>query len=323
MARLRKDMTSGCLSARATAVKRRASGATAVGRPARMAFTPARCNAASNTSAAPLLWVTASTRGVFLLSAPARRNADDTRRLAVRVLPVPGGPRTSPTVRPSAHATQSICRSFGVNCASADAPAITLRMPSSSVGAVAPPGIPANSRRASSEAARRRGARGVVEAGREARRAPRPLCPPRPARARRAGPRAARAAPTCRGARRPDPGRRRASHVFPGQVSPTATVSQSTPVSTTATSRGAAAASKVSVSTSPRVNCSRPRLFSPLRVTRKSSRRSAECGAAVPNSETPASSSASSLRPRRALPSELGSRRARYSSSTSASQRCA
>ena len=119
-----------------------------------------------------------------------------------------------------------------------------------------------------------------------------------------------------------DPGRRRASHAFPGQVSPTATVSQSTPVSTTATSRGAAAASKVSVSTSPRVNCfphatkfaaarhAQDLLTEELRMRRGGSE------------QRDASFLESSLRPRRALPSELGSRRA-APSSTSASQRCA
>ena len=116
-------------------------------------------------------------------------------------LAVPGGPRTSPTVRPRAHATQSICRSFGVNCASAAAPAMAFRMPSSSVGAVAPPGIPANSTTA--PPARRRGGAAHAASSRPVARLarPRPLCPPRPARARRAGPRAARVAPTCRGAR--------------------------------------------------------------------------------------------------------------------------
>ena len=75
--------------------------------------------ACSSTSAAPLEWATANTRGCGDASAsaelehPRSLSAVAMRRAAVLLFPVPGGPQTRERRRHSAHAIACSCDSFG------------------------------------------------------------------------------------------------------------------------------------------------------------------------------------------------------------------
>ena len=288
-ARRRSSTISGTFSAMATTVRCWMLGAIDAGRPCRMAGTPI-CNSASNsTSAAPLLWVTASTRGLVWFSIFIC-NAADTINAAALVFPVPGGPLTSPIVRCIAQDTASFWDWLGENsvlfkacskaylvkcCISQSGPnrvgillarlfACVEFWNNSAKRDAAAPASPFRSRSKAIRCARR----GACAA----------------ARSRRIW---------------KSPGCLRVSHRPCGQLLPTPTVIQSLPTSTTIHSRGSRSTfrfrsllSGVMTKTSPRENKSRKRWFPGLCTRTIFSPRISLSGSAVAsNTANPFSSS--------------------------------
>mmetsp|Transcript_31765 Transcript_31765/g.109244 ORF Transcript_31765/g.109244 Transcript_31765/m.109244 type:complete len:493 (-) Transcript_31765:56-1534(-) len=263
-----KDKTSGCLSAMAAEVLRRAAGETDAGLPARMAGTPISIKASNKTSAAPLECATAKTLVASPL-APRSRKAAAMRTAATRVLPVPGGPRTSAARLPRAQEMDSTCDGLASNFtgASASAPETAART-AESKGCVCRAGVRREpdchtasntpfSKRAGSNDAAASSADASSDDGDAARKAPSvrmdaarrsaasPAVPlPRARKAERCASSGPRFGVMRSNLTRKLPGVLRASQSPLGHVFPTPTVSQSAPASMMTHSRGAKSAAR-------------------------------------------------------------------------------